>query len=134
VDPATTLRSTTAPKRILVVHDVRYDIHEHYQAIIREFVLRVATMIPEAVEAARNAPFACIVCLMGGDIEGKTLHAELARADSGQARALLLVRTPDITPDDDVFLLTAGVSWVALPLSPNELLASVRRMVVDGHI
>jgi len=121
----------SVPKRVLFVHDNRYDVHEHYEAISGEFVLRVATSVPEAVETAHAAPFACVVCLLGGDVAAASMHSKLTK---DQASRLLFVRTPDVTEEDDAFMLTSGVPWISLPLSPKELLAAVRRIVVDGHL
>ena len=107
--------------RVLLVHDDAFDLSALYEALKKKFILRVVTTADAAVDLARATPFDCVVCASGGDIRAREIHARLTKERSGPASRFIFLRAESSDDDDAVFFLTKGMTWLALPVVPDDV-------------
>jgi DNA-binding response OmpR family regulator len=107
--------------RVLLVHDDAFDLSGLYEALRKKFILRVVTTADAAVDLARATPFDCIVCTSGGVIRAREIHTRLTKERSGPAARFIFLRAQTSDDDDAVFFLTKGMTWLALPVVPDDV-------------
>lgn len=111
--------------RVLLVHDDAFDLGALYEALKKKFILRVVTTTDAAVDLARATPFDCVVCASGGVIRARELHERLMKERSGPAAKFLFLRAHTSDDDDAVFFLTKGMTWLALPVVPDDVVDAI---------
>jgi DNA-binding response OmpR family regulator len=111
--------------RVLLVHDDAFDLTGLYDALRKKFILRVVTTVDAAVDLARATPFDCVVCASGGGIRAREIHARLMKERSGPSARFLFLRAESSDDDDAVFFLTKGMTWLALPVVPDDVVDAI---------
>ena len=111
--------------RVLLVHDDAFDLSELYKTLKKKFIVRVVTTADAAVDLARATPFDCIVCASGGGIRAREVHARMMKERSGPAARFLFLRAHTSDDDDAVFFLTQGMTWLALPVVPDDVVDAI---------
>lgn len=108
--------------RVLVVHDATIDPEDCFAALRQRFIVRNATSIAEASRIVGSVDIGCVVGIVGRSIDARAL------SDAFSER-LVYLRSPDTSPDDDLFLLTDSRSWLADGTSAETLVDRVSRTV-----
>ena len=111
--------------RVLLVHDARYDLSEVYDALRKQFILRLATNVDDAVEVARTVLIGAVVCASGGSVRAREIYDRLVAESAERAERFVFVRSETSDDDDAVFFLTAGKTWLPWPVSPADVVAGV---------
>ena len=112
--------------RVLFVHDAAVDFSQHFEALQREFIVRVATNLAEVVDVTRSLPLACVVCACSGSIRAREVFGSVERVAPEQAPRFVFLHTAGTTEADLAFLASGKKTWLPLPVPPDELLALVR--------
>ncbi len=107
--------------RVLLVHDDAFDLTALYDALRKKFILRVVTTSDAAVDLARATPFDCVVCASGGVIRAREIHERLTKEASGPSARFIFLRAASSDDEDAVFFLTKGMTWLALPVVPDDV-------------
>jgi hypothetical protein len=103
--------------RLLVINDPSYEPEEWYTALRKRFMVTIASSIADAVATAPAVDFTCVVAFVGGDIAARAV------SDAFEAKTrIVYVRRDDVSADDDVFMLTAGKTWLAPTATSSELI------------
>ena len=106
---------------MLLVHDDAFDLSALYDALRKKFILRVVTTADAAVDLARATPFDCVVCASGGVIRAREIHDRLMKERSGPSARFIFLRAQSSDDDDAVFFLTKSMTWLALPVVPDDV-------------
>ena len=112
--------------RVLLVHDDAYDLSALYDALRKKFILQVVTTVDAAVDLARVSPFDCVVCASGGGIRAREMHGRLMKEASGPSARFIFLRSQTSDDDDAVFFLTKGMTWLALPVVPDDVANAIQ--------
>ena len=121
-----TQSATVKFDRILVVHDSAFDVSSCFSALQTRFIVRSATLA-DAATLAQTVETACVIGVVAGNIRARALAASLASIVPDR---LLLLRTPAVQPDDDVFMLTTPIPWLPFTAPAAELVARVQKLVL----
>jgi succinyl-CoA synthetase alpha subunit len=105
--------------RVLVVNDPSYQPEEWYAALRKRFMVSVFGSIAEASSVARN-DVTCVVAFVGGEIGARAVNEALE-----SAVRVVYVRRDDVSAEDDLFMLTAGKTWLPTSATADELIERV---------
>jgi len=79
---------------------------------------------------SRTLDVACIVGVVAGSLTARAVAETLGPI---VPERLLLLRTPSVQADDDVFMLTTAIPWLPVRASAEELVARVQQLVTTRH-
>ena len=107
---------------VLVVHDPSVDARATCDALNALFIVREATTAFDALERLSGAPLACVVCIVGGAIEGTDFLNLVSRAAPDQTARLVFL---DDGSGDSGFVAGTSASWVPAGAPASEVVAVV---------
>jgi succinyl-CoA synthetase alpha subunit len=106
--------------RLLVVNDPSYQPEEWYAALRKRFLVTVVESIEETVKSLREIKVPCVVAFVGGNVAARAVSEALEAS-----HRIVYVRRDDVTPDDDLFMLTSGKTWLPTTATVEELIDRV---------